>query len=145
MNTDSHEMEDSSANSQYASLAGRLASLVAIHDALPHEDEAPGLTVSEIQKLLKGFGLHLPRHTVNRYLKDAADLFWIYEEGSCGRAVLWKRVHEENLCARIRPLAEKVQSFYGKVGEDQWVRMGADNADACPDFPSGIHLDSIRP
>lgn len=126
--------------SEQESLAMRLSCLVLIHDLLPHEDDTPGLSTADLQRQLAERGIDLPRRTVNRYLADAADLFWIHFEERRGRAILWKRVHQENLAARIRPLADASMMFHADGSRDQWPILGAGRADDCPDFPSRIRM-----
>lgn len=125
------------------SLVRRMACLVMIHDLMPHEEDVLGIDSSELLGRLQALGFKLERHTLRRYLEDAADMFWVYPDGRKGQAVLWKRVHGECLGSRIRPLAASGLAAEDEHGFRGWKRMGATRPGDCPDFPSQIVLNSM--
>jgi len=100
------ELRDMLATRLSGGQADQVFFLAILHDLLPWDDEAAGISVDALSSVLQGLGFSRGRRGLQRDLKALHEAAWIeYEDFHSGR--LWKRLYRQPVCAAIDPaLAE---------------------------------------
>jgi hypothetical protein len=112
--------------SKHSAIQGRTGLLFLIHDLLPWQDDAEGLTATQIRQQLRNLGINCGIRTLERYLATLLRVAYIDWEGEKPRR--YRRLYRHRL---TDPLRGGVPLPGGCI-----LRI--------PDWPSEIHFQPGR-